>query len=69
MKCLYIIWFNQDGGTPGGLGKFMFIPVDLKAGKLPKGPTKFGWVGKLTGGWVGIFPGRLIVVAFPCLLA
>jgi len=62
-------WLNQDGGTPGGFGKFILIPFDLKLGKLPNGLTKLGWLGKLTDGWVGIFPGRFIDVAFPCLLA
>lgn len=35
-------WLNQDGGTPGGFGKFILIPFDLKLGKLPNGLTKLG---------------------------
>jgi hypothetical protein len=38
-------------------------------GISPVGGTKLGWVGKFRGGCEGMFPGRLIEVAFPVLLA
>lgn len=53
------------GGMLGGFGRFTLMLGALRVlGRGALGPTRDGIV---TAGWVGIVPGRLIVVAFPGL--
>ena len=57
-------------GNCGGLGKLIAIFGALRFdGSGPVGGTSEGWLYIFNvGGWVGIWPGRLIEVAFPGFL-